>query len=226
MIAFARAPAAGRAKTRLIPALGPEGAAQLYRCFLLDTLEALGELPVDAIVAAAEPDELEAISAALSDSACAADLTVQSGAVLGDRIANALRYAFARGHRAAVVIGTDAPDLPVAFITRAVELTADHDLVLGPCTDGGYYLIGLRAVIPSLFRGIKWSSDGVLSSTLQRAKELGLAVALLDPWEDVDTPSDLERLRQRVTAKALAGEPIPCPRTWDCLCDMPTGEVG
>jgi hypothetical protein len=101
---------------------------------------------------------------------------------------------------------------------RALDLTGSHDLVLGPCFDGGYYLVGLRAVIPSLFRDIEWSSAAVLSSTLQRAKELGLAVALLDPWHDVDTPADVELLRERLTKQALADGPIPCRRTWDYLC--------
>jgi hypothetical protein len=224
VIAFARAPVPGRTKTRLIPALGPEGAAELYRCFLLDTLEALGDVPAEIIVAAAAPEDVEALSASLSAHQVGAEVIVQSGADLGERIANAVRHALAQGHCAAVVIGTDAPDLPPRVIGRALQLIASHDLVLGPCVDGGYYLIGLRAVVPSLLRDIDWSTDTVLSDTIKRASDLGLTVALLEPWEDVDTPGDLLRLRERLARRVLAGEPIPCRRTWDCLCDLPEGE--
>jgi hypothetical protein len=204
--------------------LGPEGAAELYRCFLLDTLEALREAPAEIIVAAAERDDVEPLSASLTAHQVTAEMIVQSGADLGERIANAVRYALAQGHLAALVIGTDAPDLPAHLIGRALDLSASNDLVLGPCADGGYYLVGLRAVIPSLFRGIEWSTETVLSETLGRAKDLGLAVALLEPWHDIDTPADLLLLRERLARQMLAGKPIPCRRTWDYLCDLPEGE--
>jgi len=220
VVAFARAPVSGRAKTRLVPALGPEGAAELYRCFLLDTLGALRELRCDIIVAAAEGEDVEPLSAALGAARVGAEVIVQSGADLGERIADAVRLALRRGHSSAVVIGTDAPDLPSDLIGRALDLTASHDVVLGPCADGGYYLVGLRAVMPSLFRNIEWSTETVLSQTLDRARELGLAVALLEPWNDVDTAADLLLLRERLTRQVVAGEPIPCPRTWDYLCDL------
>ena len=224
VIAFARAPVAGRAKTRLIPALGPEGAAELYRCFLLDTLERLREQPAGIVIAVADPDDIVPLSKVINSLDLSAELVVQTGAALGERLCNAVRYAFSRGHSAAVVIGTDSPDLPPGLIRRALDLVVSHDLVLGPCSDGGYYLIGLRAVIPSLFRDIAWSSETVLSATVERATQLGLVIALLDPWCDVDTPADLLLLRERLTRQVLAGGRIPCPRTWDCLCDLPEGE--
>lgn len=221
MVLFARAPVPGRAKTRLIPALGPEGAAEIYRCFLLDTLEALRGLPADVIVAAAAQDEVEALSAAVREAACPAALAVQRGDTLGDRVGNALGDALSQGYSAAIAIGTDAPDLPVAYIGRAIELVGANDLVLGPCLDGGYYLVGMQKLHPPLFQGIEWSSAGVLSGTLKRASQMGLAVALLDRWEDVDTLPDLERLRERLSRTASAGGPVPCPRTWRRLQHLP-----
>ncbi len=224
VIAFARAPLAGRAKTRLIPALGPEGAAGLYRCFLLDTLDGLREQPCDIVVAAAEADDVGPLAEATAALGLQAEVVVQTGADLGERLSNAVQHTLSCGHRAAVVIGTDSPDLPPSFVRRALDLVRAHDLVLGPCSDGGYYLIGLRAVIPSLFCDIAWSSGTVLSATIERATQMGLAVALLDPWCDVDAPADLQFLRERLTRQAVSGGPIPCPRTWDYLCELPEAE--
>lgn len=217
LIVFARAPVMGRAKTRLIPALGPEGAAELYRCFLLDTIETLRDLDADVAIAAAEGEDVELLAAASPHT----ELTVQRGANLGERLANALRAALTRGYSGAVVIGSDSPDLSAHLITRAIELIASHDLVLGPCADGGYYLIGVGAhsdvPLSDLLRDIEWSGTTVLADTLDRAKQLGLKVVLLDPWHDVDTPADLQLLRDRLMGKALAGEPIICRRTWEWL---------
>lgn len=225
MVVFARAPVAGRTKTRLIPALGPERAAELYRCFLLDIVDGLRHVPADVIVAAAEQEDAAPLFAALGGAdRSVAQLMVQFGSDLGERILNAVRHTLSHGRPAAVVIGTDAPDLPADVIAKALDLLGSHDLVLGPCSDGGYYLIGLRAAMPSLFRGMRWSSDSVLSETVKRAEALGLGVALLEPWDDVDTPDDLRSLRARLTRQVTAGGSIPCRRTWDYLCDLSEDE--
>jgi hypothetical protein len=225
VVVFARAPVAGRTKTRLIPALGPERTAELYRCFLLDIVDRLRGVPADIIVAAAEQDDAAPLSAALGGRGrLAVEFMVQSGSDLGERILNAVRHTLSQGRPATVVIGTDAPDLPADVMGKALDLIGSHDLVVGPCSDGGYYLIGLRAAMPSLFRGMRWSHDSVLSETIKRAEELGLAVALLEPWEDVDTPDDLHRLRERLTRHVTAGGSIPCRRTWDYLCHLSEDE--
>jgi len=221
VIVFARAPVAGRTKTRLIPELGPERAAELYRCFLLDTLDSLRHLPADLIVAAAEPGDAALLRAVLEGPDRAGRITVQAGPDLGERILSAVGQTLSQGYRAALVIGTDSPDLPAGVIAGALDLVASHDLVLGPCSDGGYYLIGLRGAMPRLFEDVEWSSDRVLSGTLERAEELGLATALLETWEDVDTADDLRRLRERLARQDAAGDPIVCPRTWQYLRDLP-----
>jgi rSAM/selenodomain-associated transferase 1 len=225
VVLFARAPVAGRTKTRLIPALGPERAAELYRCFLLDIVDGLRHVPADVIVAAAEQDDAAPLSAALGGAdRLVVEFMVQSGSDLGERILNAVRHTLSQGRPATVVIGTDAPDLPAEVVAKALDLIASHDLVLGPCSDGGYYLIGLRAAMPSLFRSIRWGSDSVLSETVKRGRQLGLAMALLQPWDDVDTPDDLQSLRARLTRQVTAGGSIPCRRTWDYLCDLSEDE--
>jgi len=224
VIVFARAPSAGGTKTRLIPALGPDGAADLYRCFLLDTLANLQGLDAEVVVAAAEEADSRAVASLAEDVCPGAELIVQSGADLGERIADSVRQVLSRGHPRVAVIGTDSPSLPSRLVGEALDLAADRDLVLGPSFDGGYYLIGLRAPAPALFAGIAWGSDSVLCDTLARARDLRLSIALLQPWYDVDTPGDLNHLRDHLERQAFASQTICCPRTWDYLCELPKGE--
>jgi rSAM/selenodomain-associated transferase 1 len=149
----------------------------------------------------------------------------QRGADLGERIANALHEALGLGHPRAVVIGTDSPDLPPERLAEALDLSAERDLVLGPCFDGGYYLIAMQTVMPQLLRGIEWGSERVLADTIRRAQEMDVSTALLEPWHDVDTPDDLRALRARLAARAEANQPIACLQTWEYLSGLPE-EVG
>ncbi len=226
VIVFARAPSAGRAKTRLIPALGPAGAAELYRCFLLDTLELARRTPAEVTVAAAEPEHLDSLRRLMDEACPAARLIAQRGADLGERLLNALSETLGAGQRPAVVIGSDSPDLPLQRVCQALELSAERDLVLGPCFDGGYYLIGTHAVRPEFFREIAWSSETVLLDTIRRAREVGASIALLEPWYDVDTPADLNLLRAHLTARSLAGQPVSCRRTREYLSGLREGGAG
>lgn len=223
VIVFARAPSAGGTKTRLIPALGADGAADLYRCFLLDTLANLRDIDADVVVAAADEGDSESVSALVADVCPGAELALQSGSDLGERLANSVRDVLSRGHSPVVVIGSDAPSLPPRLIGEALRRAAESDLVLGPSFDGGYYLIGLRALAPPLFDGIEWGSDSVLCSTLERARNLHLKISLLEPWYDVDTPANLDHLRQHLARQARSSHPICCPRTWEYLCGLPEG---
>jgi rSAM/selenodomain-associated transferase 1 len=217
VIVFARAPRPGATKTRLIPALGPEGAADLYRCFLLDTLSKVGKLGAAIVVEVAEADDAGAV-AELSRTTCPeARIAVQKGRDLGARMAEAVETTLFAGHPRAVVIGTDSPSVPLDLLRQALDLGGDRDLVLGPCLDGGYYLIGMREAQPEVFAGIQWSSATVLSETLKRAEEQSLTVALLEPWYDVDTPEDLLLLQSHLEALASTSRPSPCPRTWSYL---------
>ncbi len=224
LVLFARGPSPGATKTRLIPALGAEGAAELYRCFLLDTLASVSQVPAAMVVAASDPDQMEAVRALAAEGCPRAVVTAQSGGDLGARMAHAFREAFAQGYRRVVILGTDLPSLPPERVGQALELLRDRRLVLGPCTDGGYYLIGLSALLPQLFEGIGWGGDAVLADTQRRAESLGVSVARLDPWSDVDTPQDLEALRADLDARSRAGEPIPCPHTWRYLCQEMRGQ--
>jgi rSAM/selenodomain-associated transferase 1 len=223
VIVFARAPRPGATKTRLIPALGAQGAAELYGCFVADTLSSLRCLPADIIVAAAELADADGVKRIVQDVCPCAGFMLQSGDDLGQRIARVVGEVLGRGHPRVVVIGTDSPTLPPDLVAQAIDLAADRDCVLGPCFDGGYYLIGLRAALPELLADIQWSSSTVLSETLRRAQRAGLDVVLLEPWYDVDTPEDLSFLRNHLAWQVAEGRPVPCPRTWEALHRSPEG---
>jgi hypothetical protein len=104
-----------------------------------------------------------------------------------------MREALERGYSKAVIIGSDCPTITPGDIEAAFSCLSGNDLVLGPCEDGGYYLIGATRPIQSLFEGVSWGSERVLSETLEKAREAGLTLGLLDVKYDIDSYSDLER---------------------------------
>jgi uncharacterized protein len=185
---FAKTPIPGRVKTRLVPSLSPEQGAELYRCMLLDTLARVRALAVDLVVFH-DGDE-EYFRELLPD----VPLVRQHQGGLGERLEQAFEALSSLGYESRVVIGTDAPDLPLDFIEEAFRLLAGgSDAVFGPAEDGGYYLVGLRGACCGLFRDIPWSGPQVLSVSRERAREAGLAAALLPSWYDVDSFEDLLR---------------------------------
>jgi glycosyltransferase A (GT-A) superfamily protein (DUF2064 family) len=125
------------------------------------------------------------------------------GADLGERLDNVLTHCLRNGYRQAVVTDSDSPTLPVAYLKQAFGELDDPtvDVVLGPCDDGGYYLIGLKAPCSALFRGIAMSTSTVAADTLRRAEEQGLRVACLPRWYDVDTYEDLARLIEALSSQ-------------------------
>lgn len=190
---MAKTPGSGKAKTR-ITSLAPAQVLELYRCFLQDTL-ALAML-VEGVepVVAYTPPEAEREMRTIVPSGFS--VVPQEGADLNERMENAFRRRFQLGYGAVVMMGSDSPNLPPTYVTRALRALEDPqvDVVLGPCDDGGYYLIGLKSLHPELFRQVKMSTPSVMDDTLQLAKAANLRVALLPPWYDVDTGEDLRRL--------------------------------
>jgi uncharacterized protein len=136
-------------------------------------------------------------------------LVAQGGGDLGRRLLQSLDALLRDGYAGALAIDSDTPTLPTEFLRRAVRLVAtpDVDVVLGPCDDGGYYLIGMRRLWPTLFEAMPWSTARVLPETIQRAEAQGLGVARLPSWFDVDTPEDFERLSQSL-AQADGETPV------------------
>jgi rSAM/selenodomain-associated transferase 2/rSAM/selenodomain-associated transferase 1 len=197
LIIFTRYPKPGETKTRLVPVLGEQGAADLHR--------GMGERIVQ------EGRHLKRIrSVSLEiryDGADEATMKewlgpdylykAQGQGDLGERMFSAIAEAFAAGMERVVLIGTDIPGLGCGILEKAFQALCNHDLVLGPATDGGYYLIGMRRR-PSraLFTDIPWGTHTVLETTLKVAGELGLSTALVEKLSDVDRPEDLDLLSQ------------------------------
>jgi len=192
LIIFARHPTPGRVKTRLSPPLTAAEAAELYRCMLLDILEKTERLVGTErfIFYEDEPG-----AADFFRRQAAAEIFPQRGKDLGERMAAAFACVLSRGFTQAAIIGTDSPDLPLAFIEEAFARLEDAgtDAVFGPAEDGGYYLLALKRLHRELFRDIPWSSGDVLAQSLERCAASGIGVSLVPGWYDIDTAADLRR---------------------------------
>jgi rSAM/selenodomain-associated transferase 1 len=204
LLVFLKRPRPWEVKTRMIPALGPQTAARLYRVLAeavsRNTRPQAGEYERLLFFA---PPEAEAEIAGWWPGEV---LVPQEGADLGARLTQAFGVAFERGARRAAVIGTDAPWVSKEHVLLSLAALDTYDLVLGPARDGGYYLMALKGEYPELFREIPWSSSGVLEATRVRAARLGLSVHLLEALPDVDTPEDVGR-EWELLAPLLAQDP-------------------
>lgn len=191
LIIFTRYPEPGKAKTRLMPALSAEAAADVHRQMTEYTLAQVQplqknrSLTVEVWFAGGDRAQMEAwLGTGLR-------YQPQPDGDLGDRMMQAFQSAFDSGVMAAIIIGTDCPELTDALLVQAFQSLQQTEVVLGPATDGGYYLIGLRRSIPDLFQAIAWSTDRVLQQTVAIAETLNCSLALLPMLTDVDRPEDL-----------------------------------
>lgn len=191
LIIFTRYPEPGKAKTRLIPALGAEGAAQLHCQMAEHTLGQARSLRSHLSINLEVRFIGETVEAMQSWLGYDLHYQSQGEGDLGDRLIHASQTAFATGATSVVIIGTDCPQLDTHILQQAFEQLRSHDLVMGPAMDGGYYLIGLRQFVPELFQGIAWSTSQVLQQTVKVAERLGLTIAYLPTLSDVDYPEDL-----------------------------------
>lgn len=187
IIVFAKAPVPGRVKTRLMPEFSAEAACQLHEAFVADTLERLASLSAIADLEL----HTDRPTAAWPTAGIARHLQVEGG--LGERMLAALTVALGQGRPLAMIVGSDSPTLPVEFAAELLRSSAD--VAFGPATDGGYYAIACRRVMPGMFAGVVWSSPETLAQTLRAVASAGLTSALGNEWYDVDSPEDLSRLR-------------------------------
>lgn len=198
LLVVAKRPASGKTKTRLTPPLSPERAAALYECFLRDTLDLIRRVPDVQPVVAYLPAEAEDYFADLAPDF---ERILQQGADLGARLDNALTAYLRRGYQHVVIMNSDGPTLPPAHLKAAfAALAGETDVVLGPCDDGGYYLIGVKHPVPRLLREVQMSTPNVTADTLALADEEGIRVELLPVWYDVDDAASLARLAQELAA--------------------------
>jgi rSAM/selenodomain-associated transferase 1 len=192
----------GAVKTRLARGIGAESAAALHRQFLRTLLQRFSAVAA-ARVLVYSPAERERDFAGLAEGARDSwQLEPQSAGDLGQRMAACFQSAFRQGCERVVLIGSDSPTLPVSWITQAFDELATYPVVLGPSSDGGYYLVGASRTVPPIFEDIRWGTDAVWDQTLRRLDAAGIPVALLAAWYDVDEVEDLRRLAAELSREA------------------------
>jgi len=234
-----KAPQAGRVKTRLVPPLAPEEAAELNRCFLRDTATAISSACSRRPEGDANKMQTEYASASHSEAATAAcgiavytpigaesayidilpvdfSLLPQRGDEFGERLCFAVEDLFKCRFESVCLIDSDSPTVPAENFERAVELlsTRKDRVVLGPSDDGGYYLIGVKKPHRQLFEQIQWSTERVLNQTIERATETGLEVKLLPFGYDVDDDASLHRLCNELLADTTSADLAPHTRKY------------
>jgi len=206
LVVFAKAPIPGTVKTRLCPPLSPEQATALHSSFVMDAIERIkkvaGALKADRFLAC-DPSTDHPFFTALR-SHHGVQLLQQRGTDLGERMEGTMQELFHRRYSSVVITGCDIPTLPAGEISRAFKVLDTQDCVLGPCPDGGYYLIGLRRPYPALFAGIPWGTSEVFGLTKDKAATLNLTLGLTTPWSDIDTPDDLRSLLNNKNTKAMS----------------------
>jgi uncharacterized protein len=201
---FASAPEPGKTKPQLIPELGPKRATELAEAFLEDTVTMARTLErAECIIAAAARFERSYFKPE--------EVWLQSEGDLGDRLEKILRLALKR-REIVLAIGDDTPNLPAALLESARKALATADAVLGPSLDGSFYLIGLKDCPVGLLAEIQWSHSTTLAATTAKLDQFGMKTVLINPWYDVDSPEDLERLRRQ-----LDGDPSAAPKTAELL---------
>lgn len=183
LVLFTRYPVAGQAKTRLIPAIGPSAAAQVHKLLTERTigLLSLGQHRVEVHYTGGTFNQFE--------NWLGQEIRYVEQPE-GDLTAKLLA---AIDPAPVIFFGSDTPDLETKHIEAAVGALRDHDVTIGPAEDGGYYLIGMRQSLPSLFENISWSTEAVLEETLDRIEQHDLSVKLLETLSDCDRPDDLSR---------------------------------
>ncbi len=208
---MAKASAPGRTKTRLVPPLTFDEAAALNTAFLRDIADNLllapRYAPIAGYAAYAPPGSEGFFRGILPPAIGLIDASMPN---FGDCLFRTIEEIFARGHGSAVVLNSDSPTLPTAFLVETADMLTrpGERAVLGPSSDGGYYLLGLKTAHRRLFEDIAWSTEHVAGETLERAREIGLDVYMLPVWYDVD---DIEGLRRLAGEVCRPRSPRPAP---------------
>ena len=213
---MAKAPIAGKVKTRLSPPLTSAQAAELNACFLRDTIANLAlaadVAPAEVVISYTPVGEESAFAGVVPEATL---FLAQRGVSFGERLLASAEDLFACGFSSVCLIDSDSPTVPTEEFVTAVQVLAQPGAgaVLGRSADGGYYLIGLQEPQPNLFERITWSTELVFAQTLERAREVQLPVTLLGEWYDVDDAESLDRLHAEMS-RPLAGWPgYPAPHS-------------
>ena len=191
LIIFVRLPHPGKVKSRLAWTLGPEKAAAFYQLCAQQIARELEQVPgeVKKYLAYSDNSDEDEIRHWIGSRF---RLVLQAEGGLGERLEQSFRDFLRGGFGKAIIMASDVPDLSARVMNDAVNVLDNHDLVIGPCNDGGYYLIGMKKPHGELFKGITWSTDKVFEQTLTIAGQLGLSIFSLNTLRDIDTGDDLK----------------------------------
>lgn len=208
-------PEDGKVKARLAQSIGEEAATDLYRAFIQDTLTTVQSLGIPFHIAVSPPESLERFTQWLG-------LTYQyfhqQGIDLGERLHNGFATMYTKEYQQVIVLASDSPDLPIEILQEAVSSLQTHKVVIGPASDGGYYLIGFSHdfFIPEVFEDISWSTETVFQETLSRIESVTKKVHVLPEWSDIDTKSDLRKFYE-----TYQFQPSKTLHTMNYLCSHP-----
>lgn len=212
---FAKRPDSGQVKTRLALEFGEEFAAEAHAAMLFDLLDLWASdrflAPGGRRVLVYSPDDAGPWFDARVPSAFA--LQPQAAGDLGARMHAFFAGELEDGAERVVLLGSDSPTLDPTIVVSAFLCLESRDVVLGPSTDGGYYLVGCRRAVPPIFENVNWSTSEVLAQTIERLRETDLTLSVLPPWYDVDTADDWRMLTGHLRAFRQAGMDPSLPRT-------------
>ncbi|MBZ0258713.1 TIGR04282 family arsenosugar biosynthesis glycosyltransferase [bacterium] len=193
LFVFVKKPVSGAVKTRLGKTIGDENAARLYRAMAETSIKRFQAIPnTNCTVYFDPPEEAQFFSGWFGASV---EYLPQCGGDLGERLKHGF-LSLLQETSQAIALGSDSPDLPIDYLKQILESLQNHDVAIGPSTDGGYYCIGLKKFIPEIFDNIDWSTEWVFEQTLQRCNPLGLSVFVGPEWSDIDVAEDLTRLKK------------------------------
>jgi hypothetical protein len=195
LIIFVKNLIVGRVKTRLAATLGNDAAMDIYKQLLKNIHNKIQSLDVDKIVF---------YSAFIEEDIWENNVfqkEIQEGNDLGERMKNAFKSSFTAGHKKIVIIGTDCPEINENILKNAFEKLNSYDIVIGPATDGGYYLLGMKKEHPFLFQDIEWSTDKVLQQTIELCHRNQLSYFLLPKLSDIDEEKDLKHFENLIMLK-------------------------
>ncbi len=196
ILLFLKYPEKGHVKKRLSKDLDATITTELYKNFILDVLSMLISLKIHFTICFDPPDSQEKLTEWLGDEY---DYLPQEGKDLGERMKNCFIQTFSRNFNSVIVIGSDSPDIPENFLLDAFSALGSNDMVIGPCSDGGYYLLGFNSssFLPEAFENINWSTNRVFRQTIDILNKNGRKTHILPEWKDVDIDSDLKALIRR-----------------------------
>jgi rSAM/selenodomain-associated transferase 1 len=196
VVIMAKEPEVGKVKTRLVPPLTAETAAELYLNFLLDKIDQVKILENVQPYFAFYPESGEGFFQSIAPDNF--KLIEQKGKDLGERLDNISTELIDMGYSKVVLMDSDTPNLSIQIVIDGLRTLNEFDVVLGPCEDGGYYLIGIKSKASELFQNIPWSTEEVTRGTIAKAEKMGLKITLLESWYDVDTIDEVKRLKKDI----------------------------